>query len=250
MRLQGKTAIITGGASGIGKATMQKFLEQGAKVVFTDINEEVGTETLEEMKKISDHVLFIKHNVQDENDWSQVVLQTKETFGTIDILFNNAGLYRSKPVTDYTVDEWNLVMGVNVTGVFLGMKHVIPYMRQQKNGSIINASSLAGLRGSANLALYGASKGAVRIMSKDMAIEAAKDQIRVNSIHPGLIQTSMGDAVAAGAHVTTDQLAQSVPIRRMGTSEDVANLVLFLASDESSYITGTEMVVDGGISAR
>ncbi|MEH6942240.1 SDR family NAD(P)-dependent oxidoreductase [Bacillus sp. JJ722] len=250
MRLKGKTAVITGGATGIGKATVYKFLEQGANVVFTDINEENGNKTLAEINSMHGNVLFVKHDVQKEEDWKHVVEQATERFGHIDILFNNAGLYRTKPIQDYSIDEWNLVMGVNVTGVFLGMKHIVPVMRQQQKGSIINASSIAGIKGSPNHALYGASKGAVRKMTKDIALEVAGDSIRVNSIHPGIIQTSMGDAVAAGVNVATEELASAIPLKRLGTPDDIANLVVFLASDESSFITGTEMCIDGGSSAR
>jgi NAD(P)-dependent dehydrogenase (short-subunit alcohol dehydrogenase family) len=250
MRLQGKTAIVTGGATGIGKATVQKFLEQGANVVFTDINEENGRKTYDELKKISDNVLFVKHDVQQEEDWARVVSETKEKFGGIDILFNNAGIFVTNPIEKYTIEEWNRLMGINVTGVFLGMKHVIPVMRLQEGGSIINASSVAGLKGVPNHALYGASKGAVRIMTKDVAMEVAHEQIRVNSIHPGVIQTSMGDEVASGTNLTSEQLASLTPIKRLGTPEDIAHLVVFLASDESTFITGTEMVIDGGSSAK
>ncbi|NHW38751.1 SDR family oxidoreductase [Paenibacillus aceris] len=250
MRLQGKTAIVTGGANGIGKATVQKFLEEGANVVFTDINEQAGNQTCEELKVINSNVIFVKHDVQQETDWAHVVSTAKEKFGRVDVLFNNAGIYSTKPVTDYTVDEWNRVLGINVVGVFLGMKHVVPEMRSNRSGSIINASSIAGITGSANHTLYGASKGAVRIMTKDMAMEVAADQIRVNSIHPGVIQTTMGDAVASGLNVSAEQLASGIPLKRCGTPDDIANLVVFLASDESTFITGTEMIIDGGASAR
>ncbi|WP_186786133.1 SDR family NAD(P)-dependent oxidoreductase [Paenibacillus agilis] len=250
MRLQGKTAIITGGATGIGRATVQKFLEQGANVIFTDINEENGRKTCDELKRVSENVMFIKHDVQSEEDWALVVSEANDKYGRIDVLFNNAGIFSSKPIEDYTIEEWNRLMGINVTGVFLGMKHVIPIMRNKESGSIINASSIAGLKGAPNHALYGASKGAVRIMSKDIAMEVAQHKIRVNSIHPGVIQTPMGDAVASGVKLTTEQLASHIPLKRLGTPDDIAHLVVFLASDESTFITGTEMVVDGGSSAR
>ncbi|PEL14251.1 SDR family NAD(P)-dependent oxidoreductase [Bacillus sp. AFS017336] len=249
MRLLNKTAIVTGGANGIGKATVQKFLEQGAKVVFTDINEEAGKKTLDEMKAISDYVVFIQHNVQLEADWIKVVNETKEKFGSIDILFNNAGIFSSKPVTEYETEEWNRLLSINVTGVFLGMKHTVPFMREQKAGSIINTSSVAGLKGSNNATLYGASKGAVRIMTKDLAKEVAADQIRVNSIHPGVIETAMGADLASSHNASNEQLAMTIPLKRLGKPEEIANLVVFLASDESSFITGAEMVADGGMTA-
>ncbi|AZN38747.1 SDR family NAD(P)-dependent oxidoreductase [Paenibacillus albus] len=249
MRLQGKTAIVTGGANGIGKATVKKFLQQGASVVFTDIHEGTGLQTLEEMKQLSENVVFVQHDVQKEEDWSLVAATAIEKFGRIDILFNNAGIYSSKPVTDYTAEEWNRLLGINVVGVFLGMKHVVPTMVEQRSGSIINASSVAGIKGGPNLTLYGASKGAVRTMSKDLAKEVAAHQVRVNSIHPGVIQTSMGDAVASGMNATTEHIAAGIPLKRCGTPEEVADLVVFLASDESSFITGAELVIDGGQTA-
>ncbi|MFD0589297.1 SDR family NAD(P)-dependent oxidoreductase [Paenibacillus sp. GCM10027627] len=251
MRLQGKTAIITGGANGIGKATVKKFLAHGANVVFTDINEQAGAAAQQEFQSIGGgHSVFVKHDVQKEEDWALVVRTAKEKFGRIDTLFNNAGIYSAKPIPDYSVEEWQRLLGINVIGVFLGIKHVVPEMRAGQGGSIINASSIAGLKGQLNHSLYGASKGAVRILTKDAAIELAADQIRVNSVHPGVIQTEMGDAVASGFHVTTDQLAAGIPMKRVGAPDDIANMVVFLASDEAAYITGTEMVVDGGATAK
>ncbi|MCU6599009.1 SDR family oxidoreductase [Peribacillus frigoritolerans] len=250
MRLKEKTAIVTGGANGIGKATVNKFLEEGANVVFTDINKEAGNKTLEEMREVSNNVLFIQHDVSKESDWINVIEETLKAFGKVDILFNNAGIFSSKPVTEYETEEWNRLLGINVTGVFIGMKHIVPVMREQKSGSIINTSSVAGLKGSVNTTLYGASKGAVRIMTKDLAVEVAADQIRVNSIHPGIIQTAMGEDVATSVKASSEQLAKSIPLRRLGKPEDIANLVAFLASDESSFITGTEMIIDGGMTAK
>lgn len=171
---------------------------------------------------------------------------TNDQFGRIDILFNNAGIYIAKSVLDTTVEEWNKLMGVNVTGTFLGMKHVIPVMKEQKSGSIINASSIPGLTGSAHHALYGASKGAIRIMTKDVAMEVAEYNIRVNSTHPGIIGTTMGEAMAKDRKTTVEKIRLASPLKRTGTPEDIANMVLFLASDESSFITAKEMVVDGG----
>ncbi|MFF5400601.1 SDR family NAD(P)-dependent oxidoreductase [Peribacillus butanolivorans] len=247
MRLQNKVAIITGGANGIGKKTVERFLEEGSKVVFTDLNTEEGTKALQEFQQNFSDIHFIKQNVQSESDWAKVVSETIEKFGRIDVLFNNAGIYKAKSIEETTLEDWNLLMGVNVTGVFLGMKQVIPIMKNQRSGSIINASSLAGLRGSANHILYGASKGAVRMMTKDIAAEVAPYSIRVNSIHPGIIQTSMGDSLAKGIGVSTDKIGKAVPLKRTGTPEDIANAVVFLASDDSTYITGTEIVIDGGL---
>ena len=247
MRLKDKVAIITGGANGIGKTTVERFLEEGAKVVFTDVNAEAGTKTLNELKQKFTDVQFIQQNVQSEEDWIKVMNETKEIFGKINVLFNNAGIFIAKTLEEITLEEWNLLMGINVTGTFLGMKHVVPIMKEQRSGSIINASSIAGLKGFPKNVLYGASKGAIRKMTKDIAAEVSGYSIRVNSTHPGVIQTTMGDAAAQALGGTTEQVGQGVPLKRVGTPLDIANAVVFLASDESSYITGTELVVDGGM---
>lgn len=172
--------------------------------------------------------------------------QTNDSFGKIDILFNNAGLYKAKPIEEIAIEEWNLLMGVNVTGTFLGMKHVLPIMKNHKSRSIKNASSVAGLSGSSHHALYGASKGAIRIMTKDVAMEVSEHTIRVNSVHPGTIKPSMGDDIAERCGISGDELGKGAPLNRIGTPQDIANMVLFLASDESSFITAQEMIVDDG----
>ncbi|GMK47932.1 MULTISPECIES: glucose 1-dehydrogenase [Paenibacillus] len=251
MRLEGKVAIITGAGTGIGKSTALRFAKEGAKVVVTDINEASVKQTADEVKKLGGEALAIRHDVGSEDNWIQVVDEAVKAFGTIDVLFNNAGIYVIKPLFDTTVEDWNRLMNINVTSVFLGMKHVIPVMLKQQRGSVINASSIAGIGGSPNHVLYGASKGAVRTMTKDVAMEFATQGIRVNSIHPGYINTAMVDYAAATTHRDKEALGQAVsPIGRVGNVDEVSNLVLFLASDESSYMTGTEMVIDGGAMAR
>ena len=249
-RVEGKVAIVTGGGSGIGRASCLRLAEEGARVVVTDISEERGKETVGEIEQKGGEGLFLRHDVTQEEQWVSVVRETRERYGGVDVLLNNAGLYLIKPLAETTVEEWNDLMAVNVTGVFLGMKHCAPAMAERGGGSIINLSSVAGLLGVAGHALYGASKGAVRIMTKDVAMEYARAQVRVNSLHPGYINTGMAEYGAAAAGSTIEELGrQMYPLGRIGEPEDVANTVLFLASDESRYTTGAEFVVDGGGSA-
>lgn len=246
-RLENKVAIITGGAAGIGLATTKRFILEGAKVVFTDVNDTEGTKV---QKELWNKAVFIKQNVASENDWIKVVQNTLDKFGKIDILFNNAGIYRIKPIIDISLDEWKQLLDININGVFLGMKHVLPKMASNNSGSVINASSIAGLIGSAGHVLYGASKGAVRIMSKDEAAEYATHNIRVNSIHPGYITTAMSDYASESLKLSKEELNKTYPLGRMGKPEEVANLVLFLASDEAAFITGTEIPIDGGFTSK
>lgn len=251
MRLENKVAIITGGGTGIGKETALLFAKEGAKVVITDINQESGSQAVKDIQANGGEALFVSHDVSKEDDWKKVAEETIKTFGKVDILFNNAGIYKIKPLAEIELEEWNQLMSINVTGVFLGMKHVIPLMAKQKNGSVINASSLAGLRGAPGHVLYGASKGAVRIMTKDAAMEFASFGVRVNSIHPAVINTGMADYASEVTRSSKEQLGKNLsPLGRLGTVKDVANTVLFLASDESAYTTGTEFVIDGGATAR
>ncbi len=215
--------------------------------MLTDINEGRGDAVVGEIKGAGGEATFLRHDVTQEDRWRQVVGRTRETFGGVDVLHNNAGIYVIKPLAETTVEEWNNLMAINVTGVFLGMKHAAPLMAEAGGGSIINMSSVAGLTGVAGHVLYGASKGAVRIMTKDAAMEYAAYQVRVNSVHPGYINTGMAEYGATTAGTTVEELGRSMyPLQRIGEPEDVANTVLFLASDESRYTTGAEFVVDGG----
>lgn len=251
MRLDGKIALITGGATGIGRTTALRFAKEGAKVVITDINEAGASETVALINGNGGEAIAFRHDVSNEDNWKQVVQDAVKAYGTIDILFNNAGIYVIKPLFETSIEEWNRMLSINVTSVFLGMKHVIPVMAKQKKGSIINASSIAGLTGAPGHTMYGASKGAVRIMTKDAAMEFATHGVRVNSIHPGYINTAMVEYASETTKQSTEQLGQALsPMGHVGSTEDVANLVLFLASDESSYITGAEHVIDGGSTAR
>ena len=249
-RLEGKVAIITGGGTGIGKTTALRFAKEGAKVIVTDINLDSASQTVAEIKEAGGDAHAIAHDVSREEQWEQVVAATVNQYGKLDILFNNAGIYMIKPLTEITLEDWNKLMAINVTGVFLGMKHAMPVMAKQQGGSVINASSIAGLIGAPGHVLYGASKGAVRIMTKDAAIEYAGQGVRVNSIHPGYIDTDMVTYASEATKHSKAELAQGVPSGRLGTVEDVANMVLFLASDESGHVTGAEFVIDGGGTAR
>ncbi|MEA0553855.1 glucose 1-dehydrogenase [Lysinibacillus irui] len=251
MRLENQVAIITGGGTGIGKETALLFAKEGAKVVITDINEQSGNDTIRDIQAIGGEALFVRHDVSNEDDWKKVADETIKTFNKVDILFNNAGIYIIKPLAEIELSDWNRLMSINVTGVFLGMKHIMPLMAKQNKGSVINASSIAGLTGASGHVLYGASKGAVRIMTKDAAMEYAPYGVRVNSIHPGYIDTGMADYASASIGSSKDELGKNLfPLGRLGSVKEVAQTVLFLASDESSFSTGAEFVIDGGATAK
>lgn len=248
MNLTNKVALITGSGKGIGKATALLFAEKKAKVIITDINEEDGNNTLQEIKSKGGEAIFIKHDVSSEEDWEKVVNKAIETHKCIDILFNNAGVFILKPLFEISLDEWNKLMNINVAGTFLGMKHVVPHMIKNKKGSVINAASTAAINGAPNHSLYGASKGAIRSLTKHAATEFGPD-VRVNSIYPGFVKTQMVDYASELSNTKLDDQAKTVPLNKLGTPTDVANIVLYLASDMSSYITGAEFVIDGGLSA-
>ncbi len=250
MRLDNKVALISGGARGMGAVEAKLFAHEGAKVVIADVLEAEGKQTEAEINEAGGQCLFVKLDVTSEEDWRQAVAATVTRFGKLDILVNNAGIFPLGNVEDTTGDVWDLVMAINAKGVFLGTKYAIPEMRRTGGGSIINISSVAGLIGSARAAAYGASKGAVRIFTKSTAVQYAKEGIRANSVHPGIIDTPM----TAPTILTDDSSRQAqmdrTPIGRLGQPEDVAYGVLFLASDESSFMTGSELVIDGGLTAQ
>ncbi|WP_298834279.1 glucose 1-dehydrogenase [uncultured Planococcus sp.] len=246
-RLQDKVAVITGGAGGIGKVTAKRFLEEGASVVLVDLFEDALADA---KKELGDNVLTVQADVSKEEDVQKYVDKTVEQFGKIDIFFNNAGIEgKVAPITEQKVEDFDKVIAVNVRGVFLGLQKVLPVMIKQKSGSIINTSSVAGLGGSPNVSPYITSKHAVVGLTKAAAVENAPHNIRVNSIHPSPVNTRMMRSLETGLEVDQATMAKSIPLGRYGESEDISNLVLFLASDESTFITGVQYRVDGGMGA-
>jgi NAD(P)-dependent dehydrogenase (short-subunit alcohol dehydrogenase family) len=249
MRLAGKVAIVTGAASGMGAITAKIFAKEGAKVVVADMNEADGKAVVEEITKANGSARFQKLDVASEAQWNDAVAAAVSAFGKLDILVNNAGISGSA-VTDFLdTKAWNDLMSINSSGVFFGMKAAVGAMRQAGGGAIVNISSVSGIVGQPNVHMgYNASKGAVRIMSKSAAVQFAKDGVRVNSVHPGLMPPMRTSGRTADP-ATREKMLRQVPLRRAGRVEEVGYAVLFLASDEASYITGTELVVDGGWTA-
>ena len=249
MRLQGKVALVTGAASGIGAATARRFAAEGASVALTDVRAEVGAALAETLNADGHRACFVPLDVTSESQWEAAVARVTGRFGAPTVLVNNAGIYALRLIEDTSPAELDRMMEVNVKGVFLGIKAVLPAMRAGGGGSIVNLSSVAGIIGSAISSDYNASKGAVRILTKCAALQYAKDGIRCNSVHPAPIDTDMGwQAMPAGE--IRERRLQEIPLGRMGTADEVANAILFLASDEASFVTGSELVVDGGLTAQ
>ncbi|HIN05027.1 MAG TPA: glucose 1-dehydrogenase [Dehalococcoidia bacterium] len=249
MRLEGKVALISGGARGMGATEAKMFAREGAMVVIGDVLEEEGRQTEAEINETGGECLFVKLDVTSEAEWQMAVATAVARFGKLDILVNNAGIFRGNRVEDTTSEEWDQVMDINAKGVFLGTKHSIPEMRKAGGGSIVNISSVAGLVGNPYSSAYNASKGAVRLLTKSTAIQYAKDGIRANSIHPGVIVTPMTQDVVNDPSFREFRLAAN-PISRLGQPADIAYGALYLASDESSFVTGSELVIDGGWTAQ
>ncbi|MCH5675079.1 SDR family NAD(P)-dependent oxidoreductase [Streptomyces gilvus] len=246
-RLQDKTILITGAANGIGAAAATRFAAEGATVIATDIDETAGKAVVEQITAAGRSAEFLAHDVTSEDAWVQVTDQVRAVHGRIDVLVNNAGIYLIAPLADTSVEDWNRLMAVNVTGTFLGMKHTAPHMAASGGGAIINLSSIAGLVGVAGHTLYGASKGAVRTMTKDVAAEYAAANVRVNSLHPTYVNTAMATYGAAAAGTTIEALGPVLsPLGRIAEPADVVNFLVFLASDEAAYLTGSEYNLDGG----
>ena len=242
-RLAGKVAIITGAAQGMGAAHAKLFVEQGAKVVLTDLNEEKGQAFAAEL---GENALFVKQNVASEEDWATVVAKAEEAFGPVNVLVNNAGITMAKNMLDVTVEEYRRIVEINQVSVFLGMKTVAASMMKAGGGSIVNISSMNGLV--AGAIGYTDTKFAVRGMTKAAAINLAPMGIRVNSVHPGVIATPM--VVQEDTKAAVEEFSKHIPLKRVAQPEEVSNMVLFLASDESSYSTGSEFVIDGGMTAQ
>lgn len=254
-RLSGKVAVVTGGAGGIGKATAETFLKEGAKVVLVDLFQESLDKVKTELEQYGD-VMTVQADVANESEVRNYVSASVKQHGRIDVFFNNAGIEgKVQPIVETSLEDFDRVQQVNVRGMFLGLKHVLPVMTKQGYGSIINTSSVAGFGGTPGVAPYVTSKHAVIGLTKVAALEAASANIRVNSIHPSPVNTRMMRSLEAGfspdnAEGAKEQFTQAIPLGRYGEVADIANLVLFLASDESSFITGTQYRIDGGMAAQ
>ncbi len=249
MRLQGKVAIITGGARGQGAAEARMFVREGAKVVFGDILDDEGRQVEAEITAAGGEAVYVRLDVTDEDAWREAVGTAVSRFGKVDILVNNAGIASWNAGDDATVEEWDRIMEVNAKGVFLGTKAVIPAMRAAGGGSIINISSISGMVGQTNIHPgYNASKGAVRILTKSTAVQHAAEGIRCNSIHPGPVKTPMTERGWSDPE-WLQAMRRRTPLGRYADPDEIAYGVLFLASDESSFMTGSEMVIDGGVTA-
>ena len=246
MRLQDKVAIITGAARGMGAAEARIFAKEGAKVVLGDIQVEDGQNVAQEINEAGGQAIFIEMDVSKQSDWQRTIDAAISNFGKINVLVNNAGIIERDSLEETTEETWDRIMAVNAKGIFLGTKAVVPHMREAGGGSIVNISSISGMI-SQGYPAYNASKGAIRVFTKSAAVECARDNIRVNSIHPGTIWTSMSTYKQA---FTPETRAKVIPMRRVGQPEEIAYPALFLASDESSYMTGSEVVIDGGVTAE
>jgi len=251
-RLEGKTALVTGAASGIGLQTSIRLAEEGALVMMTDINHEEG---LQQAEKLGANATFLKLDITEEEEWISVLDETVKRFGRLDILVNSAGMVLIADVEQITLEDWRKVHAVNLDGTFLGCKHGVRVMKEFGAGSIINLSSVSGMIGGFNLAAYNSSKGAVRMLTKSVALHCARAGygIRCNSIHPTFIETPMLESMIRDSpdpEKARQTLVRQVPLRRIGKPDDVANMIVYLASDESTFVTGTEMVIDGGVIAQ
>ncbi len=247
-RLKNKVAFITGGAQGLGKEMAKSMIKEGARVIISDINEETLEETAKELS--CDHIVL---DVTNKDQWQTVVTKIKDDIGSLNILVNNAGMGGGGDVESTDIELWDLVHKVNLDSVFLGCKYALPLMRDSGNGSIINISSMSGIVASHNTSAYNSSKAAVRHLSKSVALHCAKSTnlVRCNSLHPVFTRTAMVQSMidSAPERNIEQKLIQQIPIRRLAEPIDIANAAVFLASDESSFITGTELIVDGGLSA-
>ena len=249
-RLEGKVALISGGAQGQGESEVRLFAKEGARIVFGDILDAKGKKVEAEINEAGGVAKYVHLDVTDEKDWNSAAKLLSKLYGKLDILVNNAGIAMAgKNLEEVTREEWDRIQEVNSKGVFLGVKTALPYMKASGGGSIVNISSMAGIVGVPGISAYTASKGAVRLLTKSIAIEYGAHNIRCNSVHPGYIETEMISGLLANSEAMTNRLAIT-PLGIFATAHDVALSVLYLASDESRYVTGSELVIDGGITAQ
>jgi NAD(P)-dependent dehydrogenase (short-subunit alcohol dehydrogenase family) len=256
-QLSGKSAIVTGGASGIGEACAETLAREGASLLITDIDDGLGKNVVARIAKRGGKAHYLHLDVRDEVSWPGVVAEAERRFGQLDIMVANAGIGIMSPIATMTLADWQRQQAINLDGVFLSIKHAIPAMKRAGGGSIVLMSSVAGLRGAPGLAAYSATKGGVRLLAKSVALEHADDNIRCNSVHPGIIATPIWGKIPTGAEGNRrnapidprERAASAVPLTRVGEAQDIANGVLFLCSDAASYVTGQELVIDGGLTA-
>ncbi|MBR0828430.1 glucose 1-dehydrogenase [Bradyrhizobium manausense] len=259
-QVEGKVALVTGGASGIGEAVVELLAKEGATVIATDVDELRGPDVVARLTKAGGKAIFLEQDVTSEERWAEVAAEIAKRYGRLDVLVSNAGIGIAVPsITDMTLADWRKQNAINLDGVFLSVKYSLPLMRKHGGGSIIMMSSLAGLRGAAGLAGYSATKGGVRLFAKSIAMECAAvgDGIRVNSVHPGIIDTPIWGKIPTGAAgagqnapIDPEERAKmATPLGRAGRAAEIASGVLYLASDASRYVTGTELVIDGGMNA-
>ena len=256
-RVKGKVALISGGASGLGRQSARRLAEEGARVVVADLNETGGTAVAKELGAAG---RFVPLDVTKEGDWARAIQVTLDTFGRLDVLVNSAGVGNMNSVEDCTLEEWKYVMAVNGDGVFLGCKHGIGAIKRTSTepgagGSIVNISSVSGLIGGHNLAAYNASKGGVRLLTKSVALHCAREGygIRCNSVHPAFVETPMVESLVAAspdAGRARRSMARQVPLGRIAAPDEIARMILYLISDDSAFVTGAEMVIDGGVTAQ
>jgi len=256
-QVSGKVAIVTGGASGIGEACALTLAREGAAVLVTDVDDALGKGVVERIVQAGGKARYRHHDVRDEATWPEVIADAETAFGRLDIMVANAGIGIMAPIEQMTLADWQRQQAINLDGVFLSVKHAIPALRRAGGGSIVLMSSIAGLRGAPGLAAYSATKGGVRLFAKSVALECAADNIRCNSVHPGIIATPIWGKIPTGAEGNrrnapidpAERSAMVTPLVRVGEAQDIANGVLFLCTDAANYMTGQELVIDGGITA-
>jgi NAD(P)-dependent dehydrogenase (short-subunit alcohol dehydrogenase family) len=256
-QVSGKVAVVTGGASGIGEACSETLAREGAAVLITDIDDALGKDVAQRITKAGGKAHYLRHDVRDEAGWPGVIAEAEKRFGRLDIMVANAGIGVMAPIAEMSLADWQRQQAINLDGVFLSIKHSIPAMKRAGSGSIVLMSSVAGLRGAPGLAAYSATKGGVRLLAKSVALEHAADNIRCNSVHPGIIATPIWGKIPTGAEGNRrnapidprERAAAAVPLPRVGEAQDIANGVLFLCTEAANYMTGQELVIDGGMTA-